>query len=119
MVAQTGTAVPASGHTEPRDRQPGGADHGGCHRQPLDQRDERLSTGADGADAHVVSIAQQAGIFTGFVGSTRPTLQTDGNFTAVAGDIYRLSEPVQCERADRQIDRRVRVALGDGGGNCS
>ncbi len=32
-----------------------------------------------GADATLISIVQQAGIFTGFVGTTRPTLQTDGN----------------------------------------
>ena len=35
-----------------------------------------LSTTPTGADADIASIVQQAGIFTGFVGTTRPTLQT-------------------------------------------
>ena len=48
-----------------------------------------------GADADIVSIAQGAGIFSGLVGSTRPTLQTDGNFTAVSGDIYRVDDLVK------------------------
>jgi hypothetical protein len=34
------------------------------------------STLPTGADADIASIVQQTGIFTGFVGSTRPTLQT-------------------------------------------
>jgi hypothetical protein len=32
---------------------------------------------ADDADANIASIVQQAGIFTGFVGTTRAALQTD------------------------------------------
>ena len=50
-----------------------------------------LITQPTGADADIASIAQQAGIFTGWSGATRPTLQTAGNFTAVAGDTYRMN----------------------------
>ena len=51
----------------------------------------------------IAGIVQGAGIFTGFVGSARPTLQTDGNFTAVTGDIYRMSDLF---KAARRPDRR-------------
>ena len=88
--------APGGRHTDPRDRQPGGADHRECHRQPLDQRDERPHrdecpgrSRSQGLTPTIADIVQGAGIFNGFVGSTRPTLQTDGNFTAVTGDIYR------------------------------
>ena len=49
-----------------------------------------LRTVPTATDADVVSIVQEAGIFTGLANAGRPTLQTAGNFTAVAGDIYRL-----------------------------
>ena len=64
------------------------------------------------ADANTVSIAQQAGIFTGFVGSTRPTLQTDGNFTAKAGDTFRMSSLFSASAPTGQTIAGFRVALG-------
>ena len=67
---------------------------------------------ADDADADTVSIAQQAGIFTGFVGSTRPTLQTGGNFTAKAGDIFRMSDLFKASAPSGQTLAGFRVALG-------
>jgi len=42
-----------------------------------------------GADGDVARIASEAGILTGF-GSGRPTVKTDGNFTAVSGDVFRV-----------------------------
>ena len=56
---------------------------------------------------------QQAGIFTGFVGTTRPTLQTAGDFTAKAGDIYRMSDLFQATAPTGQTIAGFRVALGD------
>ena len=72
-----------------------------------------LSTTPTGADADIASIVQQAGIFTGFVGTTRPTLQTDGNFTAKAGDSYRMSDLFQTTAPTGQTTAGFRVALGD------
>ena len=71
---------------------------------------------ARGADAAIVSIVQGAGIFNGFVGSTRPTLQTDGNFTAIAGDIYRMSDLFKASAPTGQTIAGYRVALGASGG---
>jgi hypothetical protein len=67
-------------------------------------------------DAAIVSIAQQAGIFTGWSGAARPTLQTDGNFDVKAGDSYRMSELFRGSVAAGQTLAGYRVALGDGGG---
>jgi ABC-type cobalt transport system substrate-binding protein len=75
-----------------------------------------LSTKPSGADARIASIAQQAGIFTGLVKSSRPTLQTDGNFTAVAGEIYRLSDLFKANAAAGQSIVGYRLALGNGNG---
>ena len=47
-----------------------------------------------------------------FVGSTRSTLQTDGNFTAVAGDIYRMSDLFKASAPTGQTIAGFRVALG-------
>ena len=75
-----------------------------------------LRTQPTGADADIVSVVQQSGIFTGFGGSARPTVQTDGNFTATAGDIYRVSALFKAIAATGQKIAGYRVALGDGGG---
>jgi hypothetical protein len=66
----------------------------------------------DGADAVIAGIVQQAGIFTGFVGSTRSTLQTDGNFTAVTGDVFRMSNLFEASAPAGQTLAGFRVALG-------
>ena len=65
------------------------------------------------ADAEIASIVQQAGIFTGFVGTTRSALQTDGNFTAKSGDIYRMGDLFQATAPTGQTIAGFRVALGD------
>jgi hypothetical protein len=67
-------------------------------------------------DADTVSIAQQAGIFTGWSGTTRPTLQTDGNFTAVTGETYRMGDLFKGSAPAGQTVAGYRVALGAGGG---
>jgi hypothetical protein len=70
-------------------------------------------TGITGADADVLNIAQGAAVFTGFVGSARPTLQTDGNFTAVSGDIYRVGDLFKASAPNTgQAIAGYRVALG-------
>jgi hypothetical protein len=66
-------------------------------------------------DANTISIAQQAGIFTGWSGATRPTLQTDGNFTAVGGDNYQMSQLFKGSASAGQAIVGYRVALDDGG----
>jgi hypothetical protein len=75
-----------------------------------------LRTQPTGADADIASVVQQSGIFTGFGGSARPTVQTDGNFTATAGDIYRMSGLFKASAPTGQKIVGYRVALGDGGG---
>jgi hypothetical protein len=77
-----------------------------------------LSSVPSEADAATVSIVQQAGIFTGFVGTTRPTVQTDGNFTAIAGDIYRMSDLFKASAPTGQTIAGYRVALGASGGGA-
>ena len=66
-----------------------------------------LRTVPTGTDANVVSIVQESGVFTGLANSGRPTLQTAGNFTADAGDIYRLDGLFEGDRAHGQVDRRL------------
>ena len=56
-----------------------------------------------GADAVITDIVKAAKIHNGFVGSPRPTLQTDGNFTAVTGDIYTMTT---CSRPVCRPDQR-------------
>ncbi len=67
-------------------------------------------------DADIASIAQQAGIFTGWSGAAQPTLQTAGNFTAQAGDSYRMGGLFKAGAASGQTIAGYRVALGDGDG---
>ena len=71
-----------------------------------------VNTPTTTADANVAGIVQQAGIFTGFGGTARPGLQTDGNFTAAAGDVYRLELAVSGQRAKRSADRRLSRGAG-------
>ena len=63
-------------------------------------------------DANVAAIAQQAGIFSGWDGASRPSLQTDGNFTAQAGDAYRMSDLFRGSTSDGQTIAGFRLALG-------
>ena len=71
-----------------------------------------LDARSPGLTPTIAGIVQEAGIFTGFVGSTRPTLQTDGNFTAVTGDIYRMSDLFKASAPTGQTIAGYRVALG-------
>jgi hypothetical protein len=71
-----------------------------------------IPTGADGA---VAAVVKEAGVLTGF-GSGRPTLSTDGNFTAVAGDIYRLGSLFKGNAPAGQSIAGYRIALGSGDG---
>jgi hypothetical protein len=66
-------------------------------------------------NANTIGIAQQAGIFTGWSGATRPSLQTDGNFTAVGGDHYQMSQLFTGSASAGQTIVGYRVALDDGG----
>ena len=68
---------------------------------------------ATGADADIADIVRGAGIFGGFVGAARPTLQTDGNFTAATGDVYRMSDLFKGRAPSGQAIAGYRVALGD------
>ena len=72
-----------------------------------------------GADAAIADIVQAAGIFNGFVGSARPTLQTDGNFTAVDRRHLPNERPVQRQRADRADNCRISGGSGRGGSTAS
>ncbi len=75
-----------------------------------------LVTKPTGADGDIADIAGEASIFTGFAGSSRPTLQTDGNFTAVAGDAFRVDDLFQASAPSGQTIAGYRVAVGDGSG---
>jgi hypothetical protein len=68
-----------------------------------------------GAEGDIAEIASEANILTGFVGSGRPSLQTDGNFTAAAGQSYRLDDLFHGQAPSGQTIAGYRIALGDGG----
>lgn len=70
-----------------------------------------------GPYGNIADVVSQAGILTGFAGSGRPTLQTDGNFTAVSWERYRLSDLFQASAPSGQTVAQYRVALGDGSGH--
>jgi hypothetical protein len=70
-----------------------------------------------GPYGNIADVVSEAGIFTGFAGSGRPALQTDGNFTAVSGERYRLSDLFQASAPSGQTVAQYRVALGDGSGH--
>ena len=74
-----------------------------------------LVTTPSGADGAIADIASEASIFTGFVGSARPTLQTVGNFTAETGGTYRLDDLYQAAAPSGQTVAGYRVAVSDGG----
>jgi hypothetical protein len=57
-----------------------------------------------GAEGDVANIASEAGILTG-VGAGRPTVQSDGNFTTVSGDVFRVDDLF------RPVRRTVRQSL--------
>jgi hypothetical protein len=69
-----------------------------------------------GAAGDIKNIVSEAGILTGFVGTGRPSLQTDGNFTAVAGEAYRLDDLFGGTAPSGQTIAGYRVAVGDGSG---
>ena len=77
---------------------------------------DALSVDPTDSDANTVSIVQQASIFTGIGGSTQPTLQTQGNFTAVAGDIYRMNALFSASAPTGQTIVGYRVGLAAGSG---
>ncbi len=70
-----------------------------------------------GPYGNIADVVSEAGIFTGFAGSGRPTLRTDGNFTAVSGESYRLGDLFQASAPGGQSVAQYRVALGDGSGH--
>ena len=60
-------------------------------------------------------MVAESGIFTG-LGTGRPTLQTDGNFTAVSGDTFRMGDLFQASAPSGQTIAGYRVVLqGDSG----
>ena len=71
-----------------------------------------LATMLTGPDADVANVVTEAGIFSG-IGSGRPTLNTVGNFTAAAADVYRLTDLFQASAPSGQTIAGYRVALGD------
>ncbi len=75
-----------------------------------------LSTSLTGADANTISVAKQAGILVGWTGAARPTMQTDGNFTADAGDSYRVSDLFYGNAPAGQTIAGYRIALDGSGG---
>ena len=70
-----------------------------------------------GPYGNMADMVSEAGICTGFAGSGRPTLETDGNFTAVSGEGYRLSDLFQASAPSGKKVVQYRVALGDGSGH--
>ncbi len=78
-----------------------------------------LRTLATGSDANIVSLAQEAAIFTGLSGSPPPSLRTDGNFTAAEGDMFGMGDLFQGAAADGQTIAGYRVAMGGGGGKLT
>jgi hypothetical protein len=78
-----------------------------------------LSTVTTGADANTVSIAKEAGILTGGFGTAQPTLQTEGNFTAAKGDVFRMSDLFRASAPTGKTIAGYRLALGDGGGQLT
>ena len=79
-----------------------------------------LATPVAGSEAKVANIVTEAGIYTGFAGSSRPTLETAGNFTAAAGDVYRLGDLFHGSASTGQAIAGYRIALGgDGNGTLT
>jgi hypothetical protein len=74
-----------------------------------------LTATPSGADANIAAVVKETNILTG-VGSGRPTLNTEGNFTAIAGDIYRLGDLFKGTASTGQTVAGYRVALGGGSG---
>ncbi len=74
-----------------------------------------VSTPLTGSDAEAADVVAESGIFTG-LGTGRPTLQTDGNFTAVSGDTFRMGDLFQASAPSGQTIAGYRVVLqGDSG----
>jgi hypothetical protein len=69
-----------------------------------------LQTQPDAQDEAFATLAQEAGIFTG-TGTNRPSLSTQGNFTAQAGDAFNLSTLVQGSAASGTTISDYEVAL--------
>ncbi|MBR0666090.1 hypothetical protein GXW71_17150 [Roseomonas hellenica] len=71
----------------------------------------RTQPGAD--EANVLKIVQDANLFTGISGTTRPALTTVGNFTAEAGDNFSVHELFSAGAKAWDTVERYRVALRD------
>jgi hypothetical protein len=69
-----------------------------------------LQSQPDAQDEPFTSLAQEASIFTG-TGTNRPSLSTQGNFTAQAGDAFNLSTLVQGSAASGTTISDYEVAL--------
>jgi acetolactate synthase regulatory subunit len=74
-----------------------------------------LTTTPSGADADIATVVKEASILTG-VGAGRPALTTGGNFTAVAGDTFRLGDLFAGSAPSGQSIAGYRVATGSSGG---
>ena len=74
-----------------------------------------LATSLSGNAADMVDAVHEAGVFTG-LGAGRPALKTDGNFNAVAGDVYRLDSLFHASAPSGQQIAGYRVVLDDGAG---
>jgi hypothetical protein len=74
-----------------------------------------LVTAPTGGDADVIAVVKEAAILIGF-GSARPSVQTDGNFTAAGGDVYRVDDLFRGKAPIGQTIAGYRVALGAGDG---
>ena len=74
-----------------------------------------VSSPLTGTDAEAADVVAESGIFTG-LGAGRPTLQTDGNFTAISGDTFRMGDLFQASAPSGQTIAGYRVVLqGDSG----
>lgn len=78
-----------------------------------------MTTVPTGPDAYVVNVVKQAAILSGGFGVAPPTLQTQGNFTAAAGDSFRLDDLFQAGTPTGKPIAGYNVALGDGGGTLT
>ncbi|HYZ25170.1 MAG TPA: hypothetical protein VE690_23780, partial [Rhodopila sp.] len=75
-----------------------------------------LATLATGTDAATIAAVKEAGILSG-LGTSRPSLSTDGNFTAQASDVYRITDLFKASAASSgQSILGYRVALSGTGG---
>ncbi len=115
VAAQTGTLLPSGAITGEVDSQPVQISASVTGTRSINVAGALVGN-PSGADASTTALAQSADIFSGLTGTTRPTLATQGNFTAVAGDVYTLSSLFKATAPAGNSIAGYRVALGDGGG---